>query len=54
MKTPPEKSPAPRDPRRRPYRPPELVEYGSIAAKTLSNTTGSFPDAMLMMTMVCY
>ena len=40
---------------RRPYRTPELVEYGSIAAKTLSVVTGSFIDAMSMVQpMVCY
>ena len=40
---------------RRPYRTPELIEYGSIAAKTLSAVAGSFVDAMAMLQpMPCY
>jgi len=31
---------------RRPYRSPELVEYGSVATRTLGQTVGSFPDSM--------
>jgi len=42
-------------PRRRPYRPPVIVEYGSIAARTLAAPIGSVADAMGMLaSMPCY
>ena len=35
----------------RDYRPPSVVLYGSVAARTLANTTGSIADNMAMLQM---
>ena len=40
---------------RRPYRPPALIEYGSISSRTLAMATGSFVDSTsMLMTLPCY
>lgn len=45
----PDEGQAPRkDARRRPYRTPRIVDYGSIPARTLGMATGSTIDAMAM------